>query len=99
MGAPAWPEAWNVTEPPTPAAVADTVLLLLPATSPSFQLVAVAIPAALVITVMGLAGVTVPPEAPRMTVKVTAMLGTGLLCASVTNTEGGAATSVATSAD
>src|SRR5688572_25699324 len=88
---PAIPEAVKVTGLPLgTAAVAVTVLLLVPAVGPSVQLVAVAIPETFVETVAGPAGTTVPP--PAVTAKVTATPGTGLPLASVTLTEGGAAT-------
>jgi len=95
FAAPAVPEAVNVTGLPLrPVAVAVTVLLLVPAVGPSVQLVAVATPLALVETVVGPAGTTVPP--PAVTAKVTCTPATGLFPASVTFTDGGAVTAVAT---
>jgi hypothetical protein len=88
VAGPAVPEAVNVTGLPLrPLAVAVTVLLLVPAVGPSVQLVAVATPEAFVLTVLGLAGTTVPP--PAVTAKATVVPCTGLPLASVTLTEGG----------
>ena len=92
---PAAAEAVKVTGLPLgTAAVAVTVLLLVPAKGPSVQLAAVAIPEELVETVTGPAGTTIP--LPAVTAKVTATPATGLELASATLTEGGAATAVPT---
>src|ERR1051325_940562 len=93
LAVPAVADAVNVTGlPESPEALAVSVLLLTPAVGPSVQAVRVAMPEALVLTTAGLAGVDVPP--PPVTVKVTATAGTGLPPASVTLTEGGAATAL-----
>ncbi len=83
--------------PGTPAAVAVTVLLLVPAVVPRVQLVSVAMPRPSVATTAGVAGTMLPP--PRVRLNVTFTPATGLLSASVTLTDGRAATAVATVAD
>src|SRR5438034_118677 len=80
--------------PPSPVALAVSVLLLLPTAGPSVQLVRPAIPEAFVLTTAGLAGTVDPP--PAVTVNVTATAGTGFPPASVTRTDGGALTAVPT---
>ncbi len=93
--APAVPVAVNVTGLPVrPVAVAVTVFA--PATVPSVHEVSVAIPLAFVTTGVAVTGTMLPP--PAVTVKVTATPATGLLSASRTSTEGGAATAVFTGA-
>jgi hypothetical protein len=87
------PDAEKVTGLPVrPVAVPVTVLLLVPAVPPTVQLVSVATPAPFVLIVAGLAGLVLP--APAVRVNVTAMPETSLLFASVTLTDGGAATAV-----
>src|SRR5947199_78568 len=83
--------------PPSPVALAVSVLLLLPTAGPSVQLVRPAIPEAFVLTAAGLAGAEAPP--PAVTVNVTATPETGLPPTSVTFTDGGAPTSVPAVAD
>src|SRR5881628_2093213 len=78
--------------PLSPAALAVSVLLLLPAAGPRVQLLSVATPEALVLTAPGLAGTVLPP--PAVTVNVTKTPETGLPPASVTLTDGGALTAV-----
>jgi hypothetical protein len=95
LAAPALAEAVNVTGLPFGTApVAVTVLLLVPALLPRVQLVSAATPFASVFTTAGLAGLIVP--APPVTVKVTATPCFGLPKASVTRTDGGAATGIPT---
>ena len=97
MARPAVPEALKLTGlPARPPALAVTVLLPVPAVGPRVQLVAVAMPEALVVTVAGPAGTTVPP--PAVTSNVTATPAIGLLPVSVTLTDGGALTAVLTGA-
>jgi hypothetical protein len=85
----------NVTGlPPKPAELAVNELLFVPAELPTIQLVSVAIPLALVLIVAGLAGVELPP--PAVIVNITATPETALPLASVTLTDGGAATAVPT---
>ena len=92
---PMFPEAVNVIGLPLkPGAVAVRVLLLVPDPGPRVQLVKVAIPLALVLSVAGLAGLIDPP--PPVSVKVTEIPLTGLPLASVTRTECGAPTAVLT---
>ena len=95
VGDAAVPEAVKLTGLPVrPLAVAVTVLLLVPAVGPRVQLVAVAMPDELVVTVAGPAGTTVPP--PAVTAKVTCTPAIGFDPASVTLTDGGALTAVPT---
>ena len=95
LAGPVRPEAVNVTGlPVSPLTAAARVLLLVPAAGPRVQLVRVAIPLALVLTVAGLAGLVEPP--PPVTVKVTDTPLTGFPFTSVTRTEGGAPTAVLT---
>ena len=89
------PDAVKVTGLPLgTAALAVTVLLLLPAPEPRVQLVKVAIPLTSVVRIAGLAGTIDPP--PPVTVNVTDTPETGFPPTSVTFTEGGAATAVLT---
>jgi hypothetical protein len=89
------PDAAKVTGLPLkPVAVAVRVLLSVPTDGPRVQLVSEATPDPLVLMLAGLAGLVAPP--PAVTMKVTATPATGLLLASVTLTEGGAATAVPT---
>ena len=84
---PAVPEALKViVAKPVPVAV--TVLLLTPAAEPSVQLVSVAMPELLVLTVAGVAGTMAPP---CVRVKITAKPEIGLPPLSVTLTEGAVA--------
>ena len=85
LAAPAVPVAVKVTEPPTPAAVAVSVLA--PAAGPRVQRPMVATPEA---SVVGVVPVTEPP--PEATAKVTMTPETGLPPASVTLTDGAVAT-------
>ena len=91
VGDPTVPVAVNVTGLPVkPVAVAVNVFA--PAVTPSVQLVTVAMPLALVVTVAGLAGDSVP--APLVIVNTTVAPFTGLPPASVTFTLGATLTAV-----
>src|SRR5512147_434199 len=92
---PAVPVALNVTGLPVRLPEL-AVTVLVPAVVPRVQLVSVATPEALVLMTAGLAGLSVPP--PTVTVNVTGTPDFPLPLASVTLTEGGAATAVPTAA-
>jgi hypothetical protein len=87
LAGPTVPVAVKPTDPETPAAAALT--LFVPAVVPSVHVVAVAMPLALVCTVLG---DTVPPPAVTLNVTVTPL--TPLPLASLTFTLGGALTAV-----
>src|SRR5436190_5029959 len=90
-------DALNVTVL-SPAMVAVTLLLFVPAAAPSVHDVSVATPALLVLTVLPDAGLVDPP--PAATANVTAMPApTGLLNWSRTTTDGGALTPPFAAAD
>src|SRR6185437_15291186 len=96
VAAPAVPVALNVTGlPPPENPVAVAVSVLAPAVVPSFQLVIVAIPLALVVA--GFVPLNEPLPTPMA--KVTVTPATGLPFASVTRTAGAVATLVFTVAD
>jgi hypothetical protein len=98
VGGGAVPDAVNVTGLPVgTAAAAVTELLSVPTADPRVQLESVAMPFAPVAMVAGLAGLVLPP--PLATVNVTFTPLLGFPKASVTTTEGGAATAVLIVAD